>query len=72
MKLEYYKGNYNVFKEALIMKHNEIKNKYSSKVVDKLSYFQCNLKLDFGSFQEEYPEQTMAVRYLTGNEKVSR
>ena len=53
-----------------IRQHNKLKNKYSSKVVDKLSYFQCNLKLDFGSFQEEYPEQTMAVRYLTGNEKV--
>jgi ATP-binding cassette subfamily F protein 1 len=28
MKLEYYKGNYNSFKEALQMKHNEIKNKW--------------------------------------------
>ena len=28
MKLEYYKGNYNAFKEALNMKHNEIKNKW--------------------------------------------
>ena len=53
-----------------IRQHNELKNKYSSKVVDKLSYFQNTLKLDFGSFLEEYPEQAMAVRYLTGNEKV--
>jgi len=28
------------------------------------------LKLEFGSFQDEYPEQIMAVSYLTGNEKV--
>ena len=29
-----------------------------------------SLSLDFGSFQDELPEQKMAVRYLTGNEKV--
>ena len=29
-----------------------------------------NLKLDFGSFEEEFPEQMMVARYLTGNEKV--
>jgi FkbM family methyltransferase len=27
-------------------------------------------KLDYGSFQHEYPEQLMAATYLTGNEKV--
>ena len=36
-------------------KHSEIKNK---------------LKIKHGSFEEEYPEQLMAVKYLTGNEKV--
>lgn len=29
-----------------------------------------SLSLDFGSFQDELPEQKMAVRYLTGKEKV--
>ena len=28
------------------------------------------LKLKYGSFDEELPEQKMVVRYLTGNEKV--
>jgi len=28
------------------------------------------LKINHGSFQEEYPEQKMALTYLTGNEKV--
>ena len=28
------------------------------------------LQLRYGSFQEELPEQKMAFRYLTGNEKV--
>jgi len=31
---------------------------------------QKNLKLEYGSFDEEFPEQKMAVKYLTGNEKV--
>ena len=50
-----------------IKKINELKNQHS---LELLSYFQNNLKLDFGSFLEEYPEQMMVVRYLTGNEKV--
>jgi FkbM family methyltransferase len=28
------------------------------------------LKLDFGSFEDEYPEQLMAIRYLKGDERV--
>jgi FkbM family methyltransferase len=54
-----------------IRQHNELlKNKYSPELFDKLSYFQNTLKLDFGSFLDEYPEQMMVVKYLTGNEKV--
>jgi FkbM family methyltransferase len=51
-------------------KYMEYKNKYSTELFNKLSQFQSNLKLDFGTFLDEYPEQMMAVRYLTGNEKV--
>jgi FkbM family methyltransferase len=36
----------------------------------KLKNIHEQLKIDFGSFNEEYPEQMMAVSYLTGNEKV--
>jgi len=53
-----------------VKKYMEYKNKYSPELFNKLSYLQSQLKLDFGTFQDEYPEQMMAVRYLTGNEKV--
>lgn len=36
----------------------------------KLIKIQNNLKIEFGSFNDEFPEQLMATRYLTGNEKV--
>jgi FkbM family methyltransferase len=36
----------------------------------KLSDIHSKLKIGYGDFQEEYPEQTMSVRFLTGNEKV--
>ena len=36
----------------------------------KLSNIHNNLKIIHGSFNEEYPEQMMATRYLTGKEKV--
>jgi FkbM family methyltransferase len=35
-----------------------------------LSNIHSKYKLYFGSFEHEYPEQLMAVSYLTGNEKV--
>jgi FkbM family methyltransferase len=35
-----------------------------------LSNIHSKLSLHYGSFQDEYPEQLMAVSYLTGNEKV--
>jgi FkbM family methyltransferase len=37
---------------------------------EKLNTIHKNLKIAFGNLQEEYPEQTLAVRYLTGDEKV--
>jgi FkbM family methyltransferase len=36
----------------------------------KTAIMQSKLKLKYGSFNDELPEQKMAVRYLTGNEKV--
>lgn len=53
-----------------VKKYREYKNKYSPLLFNKLSQFQSNLKLDFGTFLDEYPEQMMSVRYLTGNERV--
>jgi FkbM family methyltransferase len=37
---------------------------------NRIINIQSNLKLNYGSFNDELPEQKMAVRYLTGNEKV--
>ena len=39
-------------------------------VRSKLIEIHKNLRLDFGSFNEEFPEQLMATKYITGNEKV--
>jgi hypothetical protein len=36
----------------------------------KLRDIQSKLKLGYGTFEDEYPEQLMSVRYLTGNEKI--
>ena len=41
-----------------------------SKINNKLSDIHTNLILKYGNFNEEVPEQKMAIRYLTGNEKV--
>jgi len=53
-----------------VKRYNEYKSKYSPVLFDKLSHLQSSLKLDFGTFIDEFPEQMMTVRYLTGNEKV--
>jgi len=37
---------------------------------NKISNIHSKLKINHGSFHEELPEQKIAVRYLTGNEKV--
>ena len=37
---------------------------------DKLYNIHKDLKIDYGSFKDELPEQLMAVKYLNGNEKV--
>jgi FkbM family methyltransferase len=45
-----------------VLDENEINN--------KLLEIQNKLKIKYGNFNEEVPEQKMVVRYLTGNEKV--
>lgn len=46
---------------------NEIKIRNVEKELKKI---QKKLKINFGGFHEEVPEQKMAIAYLTGNEKV--
>jgi FkbM family methyltransferase len=44
--------------------------KNTEDVIKKISHFHNTLTLRHGLFEEELPEQKMAVKYLTGNEKV--
>ena len=37
---------------------------------EKLKNIHSKLKIEFGTMNDEYPEQIMAVKYLTGNEKI--
>lgn len=39
-------------------------------ILDKLSLIHKKLKLNFGKFTDEFPEQVMVATYLKGNEKV--
>ena len=43
---------------------------FTENILDSLEELHKSLSLDFGSFQDELPEQKMVVRYLTGKEKV--
>lgn len=47
-----------------------VHTKCDNEVNNKLAELHCRLKLVHGSLEEEFPEQKMAVRYLTGEEKV--
>lgn len=49
----------------------EVSNEFLEQELEKRTrYLQSKLKLNGGSFNEEYPEQKMAVKHLTGKEKV--
>jgi FkbM family methyltransferase len=39
-------------------------------ICERLKNYHSKLKIMHGSFSDEYPEQKMAVRYLTGKEKI--
>jgi len=57
----------------LLNSNNNLPNNFQEiypNVFEKLKNRQSTLKLDYGSFNDEFPEQMMAVKYLTGNEKV--
>ena len=47
-------------------------NENPTKIIylEKLRNIHTKLKIDFGNFNEEFPEQLMAATYLTGNEKI--
>ena len=45
-------------------------NEENKKIEMKLSLTHSKLKIKHGSFDDEFPEQRMATKYLTGNEKI--
>lgn len=45
-------------------------NFIDNKINNILNDIHSKLKIKYGSFKEEVPEQKMVVRYLTGNEKI--
>ena len=50
--------------------NNTITTITDNDINNKLNNIHSKLKLNYGNFSEELPEQRMVVRYLTGNEKV--
>ena len=50
--------------------NNTITTINGNDINNKLNNIHSKLKLNYGNFSEELPEQRMVVRYLTGNEKV--
>lgn len=52
--------------DALIIRETNVINHINNKIVN----IHKHLKINYGSFNEELPEQKMVVRYLRGNEKV--
>ena len=55
---------------TIYIKDNNVIAIKENEVINKLTRIHSALTLKYGSFQEELPEQKMAVRFLTGNEKV--
>jgi FkbM family methyltransferase len=57
---------------TFIIKNSKIEhfNNTPEMVKKRLHNIQKKLKIEFGTFNEEIPEQMMVAKYLTGNEKV--
>lgn len=49
---------------------NTILTMHENEIMDKITILHSTLKIKYGQLQEEYPEQKMTARYLTGKEKV--
>jgi FkbM family methyltransferase len=48
----------------------QLMNNNYNNINNKTAEIQSKLKINYGTFNDELPEQKMVVRYLTGNEKV--
>jgi len=62
------------FEDDIIIKINILNKTISTisenDILNKLLDIHSKLQINYGNFNEELPEQKMAIRYLTGNEKV--
>ena len=54
----------------LRIENNQVFTFDENDITAKLESIHSNLKLDYGSLNDELPEQRMAIRYLTGTEKI--
>ena len=60
----------NTLKITIDINTNKIISSPDIEIDNKISVIHNKLKIDYGNFYEELPEQKMVVRYLTGCEKV--
>ena len=60
----------NIFEYDITIIINVITKEITTYSNEKLKNIQNKLKIKYGTFNEELPEQELASRYLTGNEKV--
>jgi FkbM family methyltransferase len=70
----FHNNQFTTYDEYHIIKINLLNNTITSTsnndVNDKVTTLQSKLRIHYGTFMEELPEQKMVVRYLTGKEKV--
>ena len=65
--LKHYTYEYTI---KINMTDNTVTTFHSNDTRDKILQIHSKLQIKYGSLFDEFPEQNMAVRYLTGNEKV--
>ena len=55
---------------SIVLTEDELDKIQIDTTLLELKEIHSNLKLKYGTFNDEFPEQLMAVKYLTGNEKI--
>lgn len=68
-KIDEFNDSYDIYIDLI---NNKITtdDEYEMRIDKQINDIHSQLKINHGSFDDELPEQKMAVRYLTGNEKV--
>ena len=55
---------------TICIENNKVSKISENDINNKINHLHSTLKLNYGSFTEELPEQKMAIRYLKGNENI--